>query len=277
MRTWQADMSQDAELSRDRTPAVSLSAGSGGSRPKPVLEVADLTVGYGGAPIISDLSLTVGEGEVVTIVGPNGAGKSTLVKSVIGELHPSSGTVALQGNPVTNVPTELLVRRGIAYVPQRNDVFGMLTVRENLEMGGYLLSKRELSSRIGEALSHFPKLEELARRRVTVSKLSGGERKMLAFARALMTRPSVLVLDEPTAGLAVQIAKNLLHEQIPALVSQGVSMLLVEQRAADALEVSDWAYVLVAGRVEISASAAEVLGREDIGQIFLGKAAADSA
>lgn len=241
-----------------------------------VLEVNDLTAGYGGPPIVSGLSLFVGRGEIVTIVGPNGAGKSTLVKTIIGELHASGGSVRLEGEVVTNVPTELLVRRGIGYVPQRGDVFGMLSVRENLEMGGYLLPKKEVGARIEEALSYFPKLEELAKRRVVVSKLSGGERKMLAFARALMMRPRVLVLDEPTAGLAVQVARNLLREQVPSLVSRGMSVLLIEQRAADALEVSDWGYVLVSGQVRISASAEEILGRKDIGEIFLGKVSADT-
>ncbi len=248
----------------------------GTRRPEAVLEVKDLSAGYGGPPIVSNLDLMVGRGEIVTIVGPNGAGKSTLVKTIIGELRAMTGSVHLEGAQVTNVPTELLVRRGIAYVPQRNDVFGMLSVRENLEMGGYLLHKREVASRIEEALAYFPKLEELAHRRVVVSKLSGGERKMLAFARALMMRPQVLVLDEPTAGLAVQVARSLLREQVPALVSRGVSVLLIEQRASDALEISDWGYVLVSGQVRISASASEILGRKDIGEIFLGKVSADT-
>lgn len=247
-----------------------------GGRPEPVLVVSELQAGYGGPPVVSGLSLQVGRGEIVTIVGPNGAGKSTLVKAVIGELQVTAGSVRLDGESVTNVATELLVRRGIGYVPQRNDVFGLLTIRENLEMGAYLVPKREVPGRVAEVLSRFPKLERIAERRLLVSKLSGGERKMLAFARALMTRPRVLILDEPTAGLAVQVARDLLREQVPRLAAQGASVLLIEQRATDALEISDWGYVLVSGRVRISASAREILGRRDVGEIFLGKVSADT-
>ena len=245
------------------------------ARAETVLEVDNLSAGYGGPPIVSDLSLTVGRGEIVTIVGPNGAGKSTLVKAVIGELQ-SKGRVSLAGEDVTNIPTELLVRRGIGYVPQRGDVFGLLTVRENLEMGAYLLAKKEVARRIEESLSYFPKLAALAHRRTVVNKLSGGERKMLAFARALMMRPNVLILDEPTAGLAVQVARHLLRDHVPALASRGASVLLSEQRASDALEISNWGYVLVQGKVRISAPAAEILDRKDIGEIFLGKVAGDT-
>ena len=269
MHIWQDDVSTSHD-------DIELSLAADHGRPEPILQVAGLSAGYGGPPIVSELDLTVGKGEVVTIVGPNGAGKSTLVKTIIGELRASSGVVMLAGTPVTSVPTELLVRRGIGYVPQRNDVFGMLTVRENLEIGGYLLSKREVGRRIEETLSYFPRLEELAARRVLVSKMSGGERKMLALARALMMRPEVPILDEPTAGLAVQVAKTVLHEQVPALAERGVSILLIEQRAADALEISNWGYVLVSGMVRISASASEILGRKDIGEIFLGKFSTDT-
>lgn len=269
MRTSQDDVTGSADGAMPR-------AAGEAARPAPVLEVCDLSAGYGGPPIVSGLSLRVGRGEVVTIVGPNGAGKSTLVKAIIGELPASAGSVRLDGEPITGVPTELLVRRGIGYVPQRGDVFGMLTVRENLEMGGYLLPKKNVAGRIDETLTYFRRLEELAERKVLVSKLSGGERKMLALARALMMRPEVLVLDEPTAGLAVQVAKTVLHEHVPALASRGVSVLLIEQRASDALEISDWGYVLVSGKVRISASASEILGRKDIGEIFLGKVSTDT-
>ena len=270
MLTWQDDVTSSDE---QPTPGRSVETG----RPGPVLEVVGLSAGYGGPPIVSDLSICVGAGEIVTIVGPNGTGKSTLVKAIIGELRASSGTVRLGGKTITGVPTELLVRRGIGYVPQRNDVFGMLTVRENLEMGGYLLPKREVPERIDETLSYFDRLRKLADRRVLVSKLSGGERKMLALARALMTRPDVLVLDEPTAGLAVQVAKTVLHEHVPALSSRGVSVLLIEQRASDALEISDWGYLLVSGKVRISAPASEMLARKDIGEIFLGKVSSETS
>ncbi len=241
------------------------------SRPQLLLGLENVTAGYGGPPVISSLSLRVGQGEVVTVVGPNGAGKSTVVKAVIGEIPITDGRVTLAGEEITNLPTEMLVRHSVGYVPQVRDVFPTMSVRENLEMGGYLLPKKEVDARIEEVFEIFPQLKALAGRRSAVSKLSGGERKMVALGRALMFRPKLLILDEPTAGLAVQIARRVLREQISVLVERGTAVLLIEQRATDALEISDWGYVLVSGQVKISAQASTILARKDIGEIFLGK------
>lgn len=239
------------------------------TRHEPQLSVHSIAAGYGAAPIISSLSIAVGRGEIVSVIGPNGAGKSTLVKAIIGELRVREGAIKLGDEDVTNIRGDLLVRRGIGHVPQVEDVFATMTVRENLEMGAYLLSRREVGGRIDEILGLLPALQSLLRR--PASKLSGGQRKMVAIGRALMMRPSVLILDEPTAGLAPQVARSVLSEQVRVLADHGTAVLLIEQKATDALEVSDWAYVLVSGRTKISAPAGVVLGRPDIGELFLGR------
>lgn len=238
-------------------------------RAEPHLVVQDISAGYGALSVISSLSVRVGRGEVAAIIGPNGAGKSTLVKAIVGELRVTHGVVSVGGEDVTNVRGDLLVRRGVAHVPQLEDVFVTMTVRENLEMGGYLLSKRDIGARLDEVVQVMPDIRPLLRR--LASKLSGGERKMAAIARALMMQPSVLILDEPTAGLAPKVARRVLAEQVRTLADHGTAVLLVEQKAADALEVSDWGYVLVSGSVKISAPARAVLARSDIGEVFLGR------
>lgn len=238
-------------------------------RPSAHLELRGVSAGYGGAPIIFDVDLTVGVGETVAVVGPNGAGKSTLLKTVIGALRPLEGEVTLGGESVGGLRTNQIARKGVGYVPQVRDVFEPLTVRENLEMGGYTLPRRAVSRRVDEILEQFPVLAAMRDRHA--GNLSGGERKMLATARVLMTDPKFLVLDEPTAGLAPKIAHAFLTEQVTQLSARGVSVLLVEQRAREALGIADWAYVMAAGTVRLQDGAAALLEREDIGQIFLGK------
>ncbi len=244
---------------------------SSAERPEPVLVVEGLVAGYGGAPIVHGADVSVGAGEVATIVGPNGAGKSTLLKAVTGQVEVMGGSVTLAGEQVTGLPGEKLARRGIGFVPQAKDVFDTLTVEENLEMGGYLLGRSELAPRLAEVLAVFPALAEMRGRRA--SKLSGGERKMLAIARVLMLRPSVVILDEPTSNLSPALAREVLEGQVRALAAAGSAVLLVEQKAKEALAVGDWGYVLVAGLVTVSGPAAELLAREDIGELFLGREA----
>lgn len=234
------------------------------------LQIERVSAGYGGSPIVNEVSATVGSGEVVVIIGPNGAGKSTLLKALAGIIPILSGRVMLGDADVTHTPTELLARKGIGYVPQANDVFEDLTVRENLLMGGYLLPKQERKARVDEVVKTYPLLEGLIARRV--QKLSGGERKLVAIGRALMNRPRVLLLDEPSAGLAPQLSREILTERVGQLAKAGVAVLLVEQRAIAALEVADWSYVLASGRCVLSCAAAELLTREDIGDVFLGNA-----
>jgi ABC-type branched-subunit amino acid transport system ATPase component len=236
-----------------------------------VLEVHDLVAGYGAAPVVHGVDVSVGAGEVATIVGPNGAGKSTLLKAITGQCEILGGSVRLEGDDVTGLRGDRLARRGIGYVPQVKDVFAALTVQDNLEMGGYLLSRRDVSERIDEVLGTFPALAQMRTR--TASKLSGGERKMLAIARVLMLRPHVIILDEPTANLSPALARDVLEHQVRALAQAGSAVVLVEQRASEALAVGDWGYLLVAGRLSVSAAASELLAREDIGELFLGRSA----
>jgi ABC-type branched-subunit amino acid transport system ATPase component len=242
-------------------------------RPRPVLTLDDVAAGYGGAPIVSGVRISAGPGEVVSVIGPNGAGKSTLLKAVTGRLPVMAGRVTLNDRDVTNMRGHLLARRGLGYVPQARDVFDTLTVTENLEMGGYLLTKAQVAARIESALATFPALAGARSR--TAGKLSGGERKMLAMARVLMLEPAVLILDEPTSNLSAELSRSVLRDQVRRLADAGTAVLLVEQKAFEALGVSDWAYILVAGRVEIAGPAGEIRDRPDIREVFLGQSAQD--
>src|SRR5712691_10030806 len=222
------------------------------SRPRPYLVAERVTSGYGGVPVIRDVSLSIGTGEIVAVIGPNGAGKSTLLKALLGILHISQGTVRLGEHDVTNLPPEELARRGIGYVPQVGDIFEPLTVVENLEMGGYLLKPSVIPQRIEEVCSVFPALRAMLRRRA--DRLSGGERKMLAIARVLMLDPLVLILDEPTANLSPQLADSLLRERVRGLAGLGKAVLLVEQRAKAAMQIANWTMVMVSGTNRLEGS-----------------------
>jgi ABC-type branched-subunit amino acid transport system ATPase component len=235
------------------------------------LRLADVAAGYGQAPVIQDVSLTVALGEVAAVIGPNGAGKSTLLKAVLGILRPSQGTITLAGEQIAGLPANKVIRRGVGYVPQVKDVFEPLTVQENLEVGGYTLPRGEVAARVNEVMERYPALAAMRGRQAGY--LSGGERKLLAMGRVLMRRPSLLVLDEPTAGLAPQLAHELLTRHVTRLAGSGVAVLLVEQHAHEALAISDWAYVMAAGRVRLSDTAAALARRPDLGDIFLGLAA----
>ncbi len=227
-----------------------------------------LVAGYGGPPVIRDVSVRVGVGKVAVVAGPNGAGKSTLVKAIVGHLSCSSGSVSLDGRAIGNHSPENIARYGLGYVPQHQDVFDTMTVAENLEIGGYLLPRKQVPGRIDDVFSVFPKLAMLRHR--PVGRLSGGERKMVAVGRVLMLRPKVLVLDEPTAGLSVSLTVELFETHIAGLARSGVGILLVEQKASEALRIADWGYILVSGEVHVSESAADILSRPDLGEVFLG-------
>jgi ABC-type branched-subunit amino acid transport system ATPase component len=235
----------------------------------PHLVISRLTAGYGAAPVIEDVDVEVGRGEVVTIVGPNGAGKSTLVRALLGIIKPLTGRVSLAGRDLTGLRTDQICSRSVGYVPQVRDTFPRLTVRENLEMGGYTLSRADCRARVEEVLDLYPRLQEMTGRQG--GHLSGGERKMLAMARALMTRPTLMVLDEPTAGLAPKVADELLSQQVTALAREGIALLMVEQRAREAMTISDRAYVMATGRVVLHDRAEVLLARPDIGEMFLGR------
>ena len=242
---------------------------SDAGRPPPVLRLQDVAAGYGAAAIVSGVSISVGPREVVSVIGPNGAGKSTLLKAVTGRLPVMTGTVTFGSRDITNMRGHRLARMGLGFVPQTKDVFDTLTVTENLEMGGYLLTKPQLTARIEAVMSAFPALADMRSR--TAGKLSGGERKMLAIARVLMLEPAVLILDEPTSNLSPELSRAVLRDQVRRLADAGTAVLLVEQKAFEALGVSDWAYVLVAGRIEIAGPASEIVARPDIREVFLGQ------
>jgi ABC-type branched-subunit amino acid transport system ATPase component len=249
-------------------PTSSADLGQAASRPHPILVAEKVTAGYGGVPVVRDVSVQVGAGETVAVIGPNGAGKSTFLKALVGILRVTSGRVLLGDAEVTNRAPEELARRGVGYVPQVGDIFEPLTVTENLEMGGFLLKPAEVGSRISEVCEVFPQLGTMLKRRA--DKLSGGERKMLAIGRVLMLDPQVLILDEPTANLALKLADAVLRDHVRRLAELGKAVLLVEQRARAVLEVADWTTVLVSGTTRLEGRPGELLERPDFEELFLG-------
>jgi len=239
----------------------------------PALAIRGVTAGYGDAAIVTEVDVDVNPGQVVAVVGPNGAGKSTLLKAILGIARLISGRVELNGKDVTGLPLPQLARLGIGYVPQLDDVFEALRVRENLDMGGYLFPARVRAARMESTLEVFPQLRSKLNR--FVETLSGGERKMTAIARVLMLDPSVLLLDEPTAGLSPELSRQVLEEQIRTLGKHGKAVLLVEQKAVAALGIADWAYMMVGGKVVMSARGSDVLAKPEMREIFLGAKAPD--
>ncbi len=239
------------------------------------LRVEHLTAGYGRVPIVNDVSVEALPGQIASLIGPNGAGKSTLLKAVVGVIPIMSGGIVLCGQELSGLRTDERVRRGVAYVPQIRDVFAPLSVTENLEVGGYLVPAQERARRIEEVFEMFPLLA--VRRDQRADTLSGGERKMLAIGRVSMTRPSVLLLDEPTANLSPRAAHELLTTHVRNIISSGVAVLLVEQRAMEALAVSDNVYVMVAGSIAASGPPEQLGDKDEIAQLFLGVAATQAA
>jgi len=239
-----------------------------------VLRAEQVVAGYvKGLPIVHGASLEVARGEVVTIIGPNGAGKSTLMKAIAGLVGIESGRVLLRGQEVTGRSADQVVSAGLGYVPQTGNVFTTLTIHENLRVGGHLL-RGEMAARLERAYQSFPVLAQ--KRGDRARTLSGGQRQMLAIARALMTDPSVVMLDEPTAGLAPKVVQEV-FDRLRVLAQQGVAVLMVEQNAKGALRNSDRGYVLVEGRNHLQGAAAELLADPAVGAAFLGGAAARRA
>ena len=235
---------------------------------EPILVATGVTAGYGADPVIRQISVRAAPGQVISVVGPNGSGKSTLLKAITGLLRITAGQVLIGGQDVTNAAPEQLARAGVGYVPQVDDVFAPLTVRENLEMGGYLLRRGEITGRIEHVVTVFPRLGGMLRR--PAGKLSGGERKMLAMGRVLMLSPTVFLLDEPTASLAPAIARSLLEQQVASLAQAGAAVLIVEQRARAVLAVSDFTYVLGGGQLRMSGTPAELSASPAFVTSFLG-------
>ncbi|MEM3387720.1 MAG: ABC transporter ATP-binding protein [Nitrososphaerales archaeon] len=238
------------------------------------LRTEDLHSGYGKITIVQGVSIKVPEKSIVTIIGPNGSGKSTLVKTIIGEVKTFGGKVIYQGQDITGLPTYKIVAKGIGYVPQVNNVFTNLTVEENLEMGAYLRKDKEgIKSDVEEIFEMFNEIKPYAKTKAAT--LSGGERQMLAVARAMINRPKLLILDEPTANLAPK-AVALLHQKIKSICEQGVPILMVEQNVRKALQISDYTYVLGSGKCVYEGPSAQLLEAKDFGKIFLGIAKSSS-
>ena len=235
---------------------------------EPILMARNVVAGYvPGMPIVHDVSVAVGAGEIVCIIGPNGAGKSTFIKALAGLVLFEGGNVHCAGQDVSGRPAHEMVRIGIGLAPQTGNVFTTLSVFENLVVGGHMLDSATLRARLAAVLSRFPMLAE--RRAAPARVLSGGQRQMLAIARALMTEPKVLILDEPTAGLAPRVVGEVFLE-LRRLAESGVAVLMVEQNTRAALRASDRGYVLVQGRNHNDGRAADLLADPDIAAAFLG-------
>ncbi len=232
-----------------------------------MLRLESVTAGYTDENIIHEVTLEVEEGEIVSIIGPNGSGKSTLMKSVFGLTRMRSGRVRFQGKDVTGKRPDELVRLGLAYVPQEKNVFSSLTVKENLEMGGVSLAG-EMDERLESVLQLFPKLAERLGQRAGT--LSGGEQKMLAVGRAMVTRPSLLMLDEPSAALSPKVMGQLFAE-IEEINRRGVTILMVEQNARRALAISDRGYILEMGRNRFQGPAKSLLDNPEVCSSYLGR------
>ncbi len=240
----------------------------------PLLQAGDVVAGYRpDLPILHGVSAEVDRGEVVTVIGPNGAGKSTLIKAIAGLVRVSEGSIRLDGREIANTPAHRLAGDGVSYVPQTENVFATLTIHENLRVGAAPLPRQRVAERIEAAYAAFPPLAERRDRKARV--LSGGQRQMLAIARALITDPTLILLDEPTAGLAPKVVGEV-FEMVRGLAQRGVAVLMVEQNARAALEHSDRGYVLAEGRNRIDGRAADLAGDPEIGAIFLGQRTASS-
>jgi len=231
------------------------------------LAVLDLVAGYAvDVPIVRGLTLEVRANEIVTVLGPNGAGKSTFIKAVAGLVAVHSGTVLLRGRPITGIATHELVREGLAYVPQVGNIFVRLTVTENLELGG-LMAKADMRRQMDAIFSLFPDLA--AQRNRAAGRLSGGQRQMVAVGRALMSKPRLLMLDEPSAGLSPKLTETL-FQKLLEIRAGGVTILMVEQNAKAALAISDRGYVLSEGRQSFTGVARDLLTSPEIGELYLG-------
>lgn len=231
-----------------------------------ILETKNIHAGYGGMNILNGVNMAIDQGEIGVIVGPNGAGKSTSLKAIFGLLHVSEGSIELNGENITNADPNLLVKHGMAFVPQEKNVFVSLTVQENLEMGAFL--RKDNFNRTLEAVYHyFPDLRD--KRYQPAGELSGGQRQMVAMGRALMIEPKVLLLDEPTAGLS-PLYMNEIFDRIVTINREGVGILMVEQNAKQALRIAHKGFVLAAGRNRFTDTGEALLNDPEVAKSFLG-------
>jgi len=237
----------------------------------PLLDLKKVEVAYGGIQAVKGIDVEVGQGELVCLIGANGAGKTTTLKGICGLLPIKAGKIFYDGADITGKPAFQLVRRGLAMVPEGRGVFGALTIEENLSMGAYIRNDREgIKADIERVYHLFPRLKE--RRRQTAGTLSGGEQQMLAMGRAMMSRPRLLLLDEPSMGLAPLMVQKV-FETIVTISGEGVTILLIEQNAKLALEVSRRGYVMESGEVILSGDAASLLHDPKVRAAYLGEAA----
>jgi len=234
----------------------------------PLLQVNNLHVYYGAIHAIKGISLEVNEGEIVTLIGANGAGKSTTLNTIVGLLKPRQGSIAFAGMPVDGISASKMVYRGLSLCPEGRRIFQQMTVKDNLVMGGFSRPNDELQASMEHVYSFFPRLKE--REKQIAGTLSGGEQQMLAMGRALMSKPRLMMLDEPSMGLA-PILVDQIFEIIRELHSSGVTILLVEQNAQMALSVADRAYVLETGTISMSGNAQDLLQNDDVRKAYLGK------
>jgi branched-chain amino acid transport system ATP-binding protein len=243
--------------------------------PSPILNVSNLIAGYEpGLPIVNGASITAAAGEIVVILGPNGAGKSTLIKSIAGLVSIQSGMVKLGDEDITRLPAHLMVRHGLAFVPQTENIFAHMSVDDNLQVAGGILASNVKAARIEAIYSFFP---DLARqRRLLAGRLSGGQRQMVAVARAMIVNPKVLMLDEPSAGLSPKLVE-IVFSKLTEIRQSGVAIVLVEQNARAALAIGDRAYILVEGRNQHEGPARELWGDPKMAELYLGGARSDAA
>jgi ABC-type branched-subunit amino acid transport system ATPase component len=231
-----------------------------------ILKTEDITSGYTEVDILHDVGIRVKSGEIVSIIGPNGAGKSTLLKTIFGILKPRQGSITLKDEDITGLKPDKIVRKGISYVPQVDNVFPSMTIQENLEMGAFIRDD-DYSQRLDEVYDLFPVLRE--RKKQKVGHLSGGQRQMVAMGRALMLDPQVLLLDEPSAGLSPVLVSDI-FEKIMEINATGVAMIIVEQNAREALKMAHHGYVLAMGRNVLDDKGEALLINEEVGRLYLG-------
>jgi len=237
--------------------------------PEILLELKDLHGGYGEVKVLHGVGIFVKEGEIVSVVGPNGSGKSTMMKTIFGLLKPEKGEIAYRGEDITMLEPFEIIRRGICYVPQENNVFPSLTVEENLEMGAYILNlSQEIKKNKERVYELFPSVKERAKSPVRT--LSGGMRQMIAFGRALMLAPKLLLLDEPSAGLAPRLVKDIMTK-LEEINGQGAALLIIEQNVRRALELCHRGYVLDVGKTLMEGPGRELLTNGQIQEIYMGE------
>ena len=235
---------------------------------KPMLKIDDINVYYGAIHALKGISLEVDEGEIVTLIGANGAGKSTTLRTISGLLKPKTGGIVFQGQDIAGVPAHEIVKRGISQVPEGRRIFAEMTVMENLDLGAFTRKDKDgIAADLRHVFELFPRLEE--RRDQVAGTLSGGEQQMLAMGRALMSRPKLLLLDEPSMGLAPLLIREIFNI-IVDINKSGTTVLLVEQNANMALSIASRAYVLETGRITLSGSAAELAASEEVKKAYLG-------